>query len=232
MINLISDAIAAVRECVEALGQNVVITSSLAVDAGKWKVYAKYPRFLRVNNTVESGENSYTVTAIECNYIEITGSVAPGDTFNTAPVYFMHGTIKTVQNDMLGLDNMGEQFTPLVFFIEAATGDFDSTPSAAMDFTNSTRLLILKDCSNADWLNADHYTNVVEVTEDIFKELVVLLNRSKKVVPYVKGRVSNYVNVGSYSDKGSEKNMFVFYFSGTDVRFNLPLRQNNCNCPN
>lgn len=230
-MNMVSDAIAIVRECVSQLGQNIPITAIKEIAANKWRVYIT-PLWIAVEDVVNSDGIAYEVVEVGCDYVDVQGDTAPVDTISTAPVYFMHGTIKNVQYEMSGISN-AESFTPLVYYIEASSVQLNFDPMAQSDSVNDARLLILKSCDVNSWLTADHYSNVLIPTEKITRELINQFQASLKLGELKtagQGRASNYINVGNYNDKGPTANMFVFPMSGVELRINLPIRRVECEC--
>lgn len=224
-MNMISHAIAAVRECVEALGQNITPLYVQSVGVNSYRLGLKSTLWLRVGDVLTVGG---TVTAVECGYIEVTNLTAPV-TISTAPVYFMHGTVVNVSSEMNKINN-ATLFTPLVYYVEASSAELNFDRTRQIDSVNNARLLVLKSCNNNDWLTASHYESVIEVTEQIIEELIEKFRRSAKIGELTTGRIANYVNVGSQSEKSTVKNMFTYYFSGTEIKLDLPLRREICNC--
>jgi len=230
-MNMISDAIAVVRECVEGLGQNEPIFNVRTLAANKWRVFTR-PLWLTVGSIVTSNSAEYEVVEVGCDYIDVQGENAPQTSISTPAIYFKHGTIVSVNTEMIGISN-AKKFTPLVYYVEATSIQLNFDTEVQVDAVNDARLFVLMSCNVKDWLTDEHYSNVLIPCEKITKELILKFEQSDKIGDLEnegQGRAANYINVGSYEDKGAKKNLFVFPMSGVELRISLPLRRQYCEC--
>lgn len=239
---MISTAIALVKEIVEGLGQKVPIWSWRAVNNVTMRIYIHNTLWLRAGGVVnieteEAGDpasvKEYEVTAVApCSYIEVTMDdtvVITGDTLALAPLGFKSGTVIAVDAEMQ-LGNNVPSLMPLVYMVEVMSSEQVHEPLSNIGERAEVRLLILNECDVANWTTEDHYTNVIEVTEQIAKTLLEAFKMSGKIGLLTTSRTWNHVQVGTFNDNGHTKRTFSVDFSGVEMRLTLPIILNNCNC--
>lgn len=239
-VNMISAVIDALRDIVEnKLGKNLTIRSAVRIDQYTYRLYLDDTLWLRVNDNIflQNSESAAHVKTVTCDYIEIDfieteGTPNPAGKINLLPeIKFFHGTIRNVSGEMIGIGD-SSQIPIIIYYVEVSSSDLDLDPTAAIDSVNNARLLILKECDNSNWLTKEHYDKVIRITEEITQELIEEFRKIGSGFGTLStGTVSNHVRAGTYSDKGTEKNVFAnFFYSGCDLRINLPLLKKNCNC--
>lgn len=230
-MNFVSDSIDLCESLVAQLGKNNKLLHSQRIAIDKIRVYVKDPSYLKVGDVVVLDGVSSEITLVnfaDCYFEAIypDASPLPTSNFDYPTVYFKHGKIAQVNNELNKI-NDAMNFTPLVYFVEVSGGNFDTDPDRQSDFENDARLLFLNQANFGDWLNDDHYEKAIKPAEKMMTAFIDLLNASPKVRSYVRGRGSNHALVGS-TFTSEDESLFSFYFSGVEISLTIPLIKKDC----
>jgi len=190
-----------------------------------------------VTETIEIGNDTYTITAVECNQaIDVSSDSVPLPDLSgtyTIPasdrLKFYNGTLKRV-NEELKKKN-ADTFQPLVYLVEILPGTQKLDKASAISETADVRMFVADHLKKADWLTSDEiYTEVLRRLEGMAEAILKAFKRSPLIGQLdIDSRSWNHFDLGDYNDNGAERQFFTTPMSAVEIRLTLPLRK-GCYC--
>ena len=213
----------------------------------------KIERDYEVTSVVDNGDGTYTL-AVECSTlwmrpcqtIEIdtrkyqitdldpdkTLTIKPvkhstppttGVKQANKPVYF-YGTIRMVNAQLAAIGNSVE-FTPLIYFVEVFTEDYDETPDSAIEYETDVNILFMDDNNYEDWAKAEqHYTGAINPMRNLLEAFLHQVRRSGRIAQLAGFRVTPHSNFGVFqNNQGHVRRLLEADLSGCELRITLPI---------
>ena len=169
---------------------------------------------------------SITVENVKNSHVPVNGIYnAP------APVY-LYGTVRQVNAQINAIGNSVD-FTPLIYFIETYTEDYDETYDTAITYTTDISIVFLDDSNYEDWGKAEeHYIGAINPTRKLLDEFLTVVRASGKVGELEGYRVINHSNFGVFqTNQGHVRRLIDAELSGCELRIALPICV-NLSCEN
>lgn len=229
---MITNVITTLQAIVQGLGKKVPYYSMVTTTTS-YRIFTKQTLWLRGGDRIVIGGKAYTVNFQLCGqYLDVAkGTEGPppsAGTFDAPDVFFAHGPVRRVNNELLSI-GIADQFCPLIYMVEPTTSKQPLDPKSLFSDIADLRLFILEQSNVEDWQKAsEYYAGAIIRTDLIAKALIQAFMRSSLVGKLTETRTWNHINAGSYTDKGHEKNLFDYYFSGTEMRVSLPIVKQCC----
>ena len=187
-------------------------------------------------NTISIDSTTYTIKDYSDNGLIVESQTLPitGD-YTISNITFIHGTYTDANKAMLLMDEEGEKFDNIAFFVSTPLREIvNLDPLKSLFTTVEVQLLLLSSNNIHDWCPDDHYNNAIYPMRN-YADLI-LKNVDNRRIDFErtdKADILNLIDVGIYKDKsGSEVSLFDYTYSGVLLSFDLGIRKGHKCCKN
>lgn len=217
------------------------------------ELISKINRTFNVENVIDNGDGTFTLEINcsslwlrPCKAVELNGfkyriidfvsnkwikvepikhnnQPLPGEHLAPKPVYF-YGTVRMVNGQLNAIGNSID-FTPMIYFVETYTENYDRDPETVINYETDISLLFMDDSNYEDWGKAEeHYTGAINPMRNLVNEFIKVVESSGKVGELDSFSIINHSNFGVFqNNQGHVRRLLEADLSGCELRLVLPV---------
>ena len=206
--------------------------TSVVDNSGSYTLNIPCTKWLRPCKTIDIGGFNFRIESMVANesitVVNVKNSHIPIEGIYNAPTpVYLHGTVRMVNAQINAIGNSVD-FTPLIYFIETYTEDYDETPDSSLAYETDISIVFLDDSNFEDWAKAEeHYAGAINPTRALIDEFLKVIRASSKVGELEGFRLINHSNFGVFqTNQGHVRRLLEAELSGCELRISLPIRVN------
>lgn len=196
-------------------------------DVQRYKLTSCLPTYGYIGGLVNG---TMAIIAKGDNWITVRSGVelTPG-TYTMNKPSFWHGTQKAIKNEIsLSKSNLTY---PLIYLQELENDGFVSDRLSNIGLDANCRFWFLIPCDTQNMTTKDRYDLYIKPMLNLAESFTRQIENSRYVCNISQdGNVIYHTNIGSSSEFGYLKDLLPVTMSGVELRVQLPIKKQYCNC--
>ena len=223
-----------IGQIVNELDYEIKVDSIVDESGGIYTVNVCETLHLQEGFPITIDGNDYTIEEVVNNTsIKLKGTVLPNvEEFNAYPVYYFHGTVIKLQDDMNAQKDASVLSTrmPFIYLREQLKDKrFTKYSDSPLGKLSDLVLLFLTESKYQDWKTVDHYEKAIAPMRNLTDMFIEAVNKSVLVRKFKEYDTINHVNFGVYStNRGSKQALFTDQLSGIELDASFPFSKDAC----